>query len=86
MSETTRFPSQRKLTERQVKALSRVYRGITQSIDPTLAKQLEAKALVMCHGYYERKEWNRTVAKLRIVSLTPAGTEVASLLVKSTNE
>lgn len=72
-----------KLTDRQIKALSRIYRGITQCIDPVLAQQLEAKALVVRHGYYERREWNRTVAKLRVVSLTPAGYQIAGLYERS---
>ncbi len=67
-----------KMTDRQRSALSRVLLGITDCLAPELALQLERRGLVMCHHWHERVEWNKVVARLRVVTLTEEGAAVAA--------
>lgn len=75
------------LNDRQKKTLRRLAREKARAadddgsvIDLALAHQLERKGLVMCHHVFERMEWNKVVARLRVVTLTPEGDRVAALL------
>ena len=60
---------------RQLSAIRRLQRGVTDCILPTLAKQLEARGLLVIQGSYHRVEWNRRVpnSTLAKVVLTDAG-------------
>lgn len=76
------------LNDRQKKTLRRLAREKARAaddddgsaIDLALAHQLERKGLVMRHHVFERMEWNKVVARLRVVTLTPEGDRVAALL------
>jgi ribosomal protein S12 len=66
------------LTDRQKGILRRLAKDEfhTEVISPDVGKQLEKRGLIVHDGDYERKEWNRTVAKLWKVRLTGAGINI----------
>lgn len=70
--------AERPLTERQRKALLRLYRKKASALDGALADQLARRGLALKHEWHERREWNRVVARLREVTLTALGREVAA--------
>ena len=65
----------RRLNARQLSAIRRLQRGVTDCILPVIAKQLEARGLLRIEGSYHRVEWNRRVpnSTLARVVLTDAG-------------
>ena len=71
-----------RLTERQTAALKRLGKTGHEAFSGELARQLEKKGLAIHHGEadYERWEWNRVVARLRKVNITPLGKEIIQSL------
>lgn len=77
---------ERPLAERHRKALLRLHRKKATALDGALADQLSRRGLVLKHEWHERREWNRVVARLREVTLTALGREVAAALAAAEEE
>ncbi len=68
-----------KMTERQRKAMARLLTATDRCLpmERALAKQLEAKNLVrITEHVYERRQWNRVVARLPIVQALCSAAEI----------
>ena len=76
-----------RLTERQTSILKRVVRESadersgSSAISPDVARQLLKKGLIYRHlNDYKRREWNRVVATLWVVTATPAGIDAVAAM------
>lgn len=71
-----------RLTDRQVSGLRRVFRNQPngEPLSPDLARQLIQKGLVYKVRDWERREWNKVIARLWVVDLTDKGKRVCEKL------
>lgn len=63
----------KKISDAQAAALSRLVRGVTNSVSPDMGRSLVKAGLAYKFDVYEEKEWNKVVRRLWIMTVLEAG-------------